>query len=107
MARRWRSKAGGVSSARTGRRRHAGSADDSGPGRIAADPDRGGGMDRLDPDAAAFALSLSVVLREAVDYRAAATLQQNTVLVDACGISYEAASGAAARAASRLRETGR
>ena len=38
-----------------------------------------------------------------VDYRAAATSQQNAALIDACGISYEAASGPAARAASRLR----
>ena len=38
-----------------------------------------------------------------VDYRAAATSQQNAALVGAYGIIYEAASGPAARAASRLR----
>lgn len=67
MARRWRSKAGRAASARSGRRQHAGSAADSDSGRVAAAPDRGGGGGLLDPDAAALALYLSVVLHEAVE----------------------------------------
>ena len=48
-----------------------------------------------------------VEIARGVDYRAAATSPQNAALINAYRVSYDAASGAAARAAARLRKAGR
>ena len=48
-----------------------------------------------------------VEIARGVDYQAAATSRQNAALINAYRISYDAASGAAARTAARLRKAGR